>query len=219
VGTRARARAWMWFSGTTREKEHSAWRNLGSWLTNRLADWMLDKPRGFYLSSFRCARALVARAVAEHTGPFPYIDGLILQITQRIGSLEVRHEPRQAGQSGYTLRKLVRLWLSTFCQFLGDAAPAGDAAGPGSSARSGCWRSSWSVYWHATEGTPWGWGSLMAAMLVFSGTQADDPRAGGRIRRPDVSDRESPAPIGGAHCGARRAGGLGASRAAGITIR
>jgi undecaprenyl-phosphate 4-deoxy-4-formamido-L-arabinose transferase len=151
-------------------KEHSAWRNLGSWMTNRLADWMLDKPRGFYLSSFRCVRALVAQAVAEHTGPFPYIDGLILQITQRIGSLEVRHEARQGGRSGYTLRRLVRLWLSTFVNFsvmpLRLATLLGGIIGA-----AGLLAVIVVVYWHATEGTPWGWGSLMAAMLVFSGTQ------------------------------------------------
>ena len=35
-------------------KQHSPWRNAGSWLTNRMTDWALDKPPGFYLSSFRC---------------------------------------------------------------------------------------------------------------------------------------------------------------------
>ena len=37
------------------EKQHSLCRNLGSWFTNRMTDWALDKPPGFYLSSFRCA--------------------------------------------------------------------------------------------------------------------------------------------------------------------
>src|SRR5471030_173713 len=38
--------------GNYPEKQHSAWRNLGSWFTNRMTDWALDKPHGFYLSSF-----------------------------------------------------------------------------------------------------------------------------------------------------------------------
>ena len=33
-------------------KQHSAWRNFGSRFTNRMTDWALDKPPGFYLSSF-----------------------------------------------------------------------------------------------------------------------------------------------------------------------
>lgn len=95
------------------EKCHSAWRNLGSSVANRIMDWVLDKPPGLYLSSFRCVSAWVAREVASHNDPVPYIDGLILQVTQRIGTIETRHAPRSAGQSGYTIRKLVRLWLST----------------------------------------------------------------------------------------------------------
>src|SRR4051812_44047093 len=98
-------------------KQHSTWRNAGSWLTNRMTDWALDKPPGVYLSSFRCVTAFVARKVEAYTGPYPYIDGLILQVTQRIGSIEVEHVARQAGSSGYTLRRLVRLWLSSWVNF------------------------------------------------------------------------------------------------------
>ena len=152
-------------------KEHSPWRNFGSWLTNRMADWMLDKPRGLYLSSFRCVSALAARTAAEHTGPYPYIDGLLLQVTQRIGALEVSHEARHAGHSGYTLRRLLRLWLSTFVNFsvmplrlatvLGLIMAALGLAGLGVVV----------YWWLMNRGPAFGWGSLMAALLVFSGTQ------------------------------------------------
>ena len=98
-------------------KQHSVWRNVGSWFTNRMTDWALDKPPGFYLSSFRCVSAFVAQQVVTYAGPYPYIDGLILQVTQRIGSIHVRHEPRRAGQSTYTLRRLIRLWMAAWVNF------------------------------------------------------------------------------------------------------
>src|SRR3954467_8921506 len=98
-------------------KQHSLWRNVGSWFTNKMTDWALDKPHGFYLSSFRCVSAFVAERVVAYSGPYPYIDGLILQVTQRIGSIEVRHEPRRAGQSTYTLRRLIRLWMAAWVNF------------------------------------------------------------------------------------------------------
>lgn len=152
-------------------KQHSAWRNLGSWFTNRVTDLALDKPAGFYLSSFRCVSALIAKEVTAHRGPFPYIDGLILQVTQRIGSLEVRHAERQAGQSGYTLRRLLRLWLSAWVNFsvlplrlatmLGLVMALAGVVGFGVVV--------WLRLTH--QGPAFGWGSLMAALLVFSGTQ------------------------------------------------
>jgi undecaprenyl-phosphate 4-deoxy-4-formamido-L-arabinose transferase len=152
-------------------KQHSAWRNLGSWFTNRMTDWALEKPPGFYLSSFRCVTAFVAKEVTVNTGPLPYIDGLILQVTQRIGSLEVRHDERQAGASGYTLRRLVRLWLSAWINF--SVLPLRLATGLGLiMAAVGlivfgvvAW------LWWRDSGPSYGWGSLMAALLVFSGTQ------------------------------------------------
>lgn len=153
------------------DKRHAAWRNWGSRLTNRLTDWLLDKPKGFYLSSFRCVSALVAREAAGNTGPFPYIDGLILQITQRIGAVEVRHADRSAGQSGYTLRKLVRLWLSTFVNFSVMPLRLATVLGLAMSAAGLLGVLGVGILW-ATQSGPWlGWGSLMAALLIFSGAQ------------------------------------------------
>lgn len=152
-------------------KQHAAWRNAGSWLTNRMTDWALEKPKGFYLSSFRCVSAFVARQVASNQGPFPYIDGLILQVTQRIGSLEVQHAPRLEGSSGYTMRKLLRLWLSTFVNF--SIMPLRVATVLGLLfAAAGFVAILLVFYWWKTDqGPAFGWGSLMAALLTFSGMQ------------------------------------------------
>jgi len=152
-------------------KEHAAWRNWGSWFTNRMTDWALDKPPGFYLSSFRCVSAFAAKAVVGYAGPFPYLDGLLLQVTQRIGSITVRHEQRQDGASTYTLRRLVRLWLSAWINFsvlpLRVATVAGfliALAGVLALSTVG-----W-LWWHE-RGPGYGFGWLMAGMLIFSGTQ------------------------------------------------
>lgn len=152
-------------------KQHSAWRNAGSWFTNRMTDWALEKPPGFYLSSFRCVTAFVAREVAVNSGPLPYIDGLILQVTQRIGSLDVRHDERQAGASGYTLRRLVRLWLSAWINF--SVLPLRLATGLGLVLASVglVFFAAVAWMWWRGSGPTYGWGSLMAALLVFSGTQ------------------------------------------------
>jgi undecaprenyl-phosphate 4-deoxy-4-formamido-L-arabinose transferase len=153
------------------EKQHSVWRNFGSWFTNRMTDWALDKPSGFYLSSFRCVSAFAARQVIGYAGPYPYIDGLLLQVTQRIGSIEVRHEPRRAGQSTYTLRRLLRLWMSAWLNFsvlpLRVATVMGLVLGLAGLAALGA--VAW-LWWHG-RGPAYGFGWIMAALLIFSGTQ------------------------------------------------
>lgn len=152
------------------EKQHEGWRNLGSWLTNRVADVLLDKPKGLYLSSFRCLSAFVAAEVCRYDGPFAYVDGLVLQVTQDIGRLQVAHAPRQEGRSGYTLTKLVKLWLNMFVNF--SVIPLHMATLLGFTvAAAGFLYTIAVVLERFIYGTPLGWGSLMAALLVFSGTQ------------------------------------------------
>ncbi len=152
-------------------KRHSAWRNFGSRFTNWVADRLLDKPHGVYLSSFRCLSAFTVSSVVQYSGPSPYIDGLILQVTQKIGQLKVQHDARAGGQSNYNFRRLVRLFLSMFVNFsvmplristiagftfailgvLGVIAVVAEAV----------------VVGH----TPRGWASLLAATLLLAGVQ------------------------------------------------
>jgi undecaprenyl-phosphate 4-deoxy-4-formamido-L-arabinose transferase len=157
--------------GRYSEKQHSAWRNLGSWFTNRVTDWALEKPAGFYLSSFRCVTAFLAQEVAKNNGPTPYIDGLILQVTQKFGSLDVAHEQRKAGSSGYTLRRLIRLWMSAWINF--SVVPLRVATVLGLMMGAlGVIGFAWVVWLRLTHrGPAFGWGSLMAALMVFGGAQ------------------------------------------------
>jgi undecaprenyl-phosphate 4-deoxy-4-formamido-L-arabinose transferase len=152
-------------------KQHSAFRNFGSWFTNRMTDWALDKPAGFYLSSFRCVSAFTAQQVLMYSGPYPYIDGLLLQVTQRIDSIVVAHEARQVGESGYTLRRLIRLWLSAWLNF--SLLPLRIATLTGfTMATIGMIAFVIVLWlWFVGRGPQYGFGWLMSALLIFSGIQ------------------------------------------------
>ena len=151
-------------------KEHAWWRNLGSRLTNLIADYVVEKPRKLYLSSFRCMTRLVADEVAKSRNPYPYIDGLIFQITQNAGVVRVRHVEREQGQSGYTLRKLVRLWMSMLVNFSVLPLRLMTVAGMITSVL-GFLAVIEVVLEHLLKRNPTGWSSLMAAILLLSGTQ------------------------------------------------
>ncbi len=157
--------------GDYRTKAHESWRNWGSWFSNRVADALLDKPRGLYLSSFRCVSKLVTTGVSNYAGPYPYVDGLILQITQRVGAIKVEHRPRVAGASGYTLRRLVSLWLNSVVNF--SVIPLRFAAVLGglTAALGLLGLTAVAIMRVMHWGPAFGWGSLMAALLIFSGTQ------------------------------------------------
>ena len=99
------------------EKKHSRFRNLGSWFNDRIATLMLHKPKDLYLSSFKVMNRFVANEITKYRGPYPYADGLIYRVTRSIGQIPVEHRPSPGGQSRYTFRRLVRLWLNMFLNF------------------------------------------------------------------------------------------------------
>ena len=99
------------------KKEHHWFRNLGSSFNNTVASIMLRKPKDLYLSSFKAINRFVIDEVTKYEGPFPYIDGLILRVTRNYATQIVAHDPRDEGRSGYTMRKLIRLWLNMFTNF------------------------------------------------------------------------------------------------------
>lgn len=100
-----------------KKKQHSLFRNLGSWFNDKVANFMLDKPKDLYLSSFKVMNRFIVGEIIKYELPYPYIDGLILRTTDKIATIAVDHHERRAGRSGYTLRKLIRLWLNMFTNF------------------------------------------------------------------------------------------------------
>jgi undecaprenyl-phosphate 4-deoxy-4-formamido-L-arabinose transferase len=151
-------------------KQHAYWRNLGSRFANWVADVLMDKPKGLYLSSFRCMSAFLVEQVTRYEGPFPYVDGLIMQATQAIDTIEVEHLPRTAGRSNYTLNRLVRLWLNIFVNFSVMPLHLSTIAGFALSLIGLIGVVSVVMEALFFE-PPQGWASLMAATLLLSGVQ------------------------------------------------
>ena len=95
----------------------NGFRRFGSNVNAKMAKWLIGKPDDIYLSSYCAATRLVMDEVCRYTGPYPYVDGLFLRSAGLVGSVEVVHKEREVGQSGYSLGKLLGLWLNGFTAF------------------------------------------------------------------------------------------------------
>ena len=136
-----------------------------------MATFLLDKPRGLYLSSFKCLSRFAVKEVIKYDGPYPYIDGLILRSTRNIGTIEVRHEPRGVGRSNYTARRLIGLWLKMVVNFSVMPLRVSTAMGFLFSA-AGFLLGVWVVAEKLSRpGTPVGWASVVVTVITFSGVQ------------------------------------------------
>lgn len=92
-------------------RKHAAWKVFGSKVNDWLARLLLGKPKGLYLSPYRCLSRGICDELVKFKGPSVYLDGLIFAITDNIGSVDVAHQERSKGESQYTIRKSISLLL------------------------------------------------------------------------------------------------------------
>lgn len=155
-----------------RAKKHSLFRNLGSRMNDLAANHLLGKPRDLYLSSFKLISRGVVREIIKYQGPYPYIDGLILRVTSSIGKAWVEHMPRSYGQSNYTIRKLVSLYMNMFLNFSVLPLRVFTVAGILVFALGLVMAAVFAVEKLMNPGVPAGWTSIAILILTFSGFQA-----------------------------------------------
>lgn len=98
-------------------KQHSGFRNLGSKVNDFMCEKLLGKPKGLMVSSYFIAKKFIIDEICKYKNPYCYVLGLVLRTTNNIGSVPVKHRVREIGQSGYTLKKLLALWMNGFTAF------------------------------------------------------------------------------------------------------
>lgn len=94
------------------QKKHHFFRNFGSWLVNRLTTSLLNKPDNLYLSSFKLIKKAIVDEIIKYKGPYPYIDALIFRVTDNVSKMEVLHNERLEGESNYTFKRLITLFMN-----------------------------------------------------------------------------------------------------------
>ena len=96
--------------GRITDKRHGWWRNAGSRAHQYLAERIIAKPRGLYLSSFRALSRPAVDRLVRYKGAHPHISALLLKAVppKSVVNVEVRHDARSVGGSTYSLRKLVK---------------------------------------------------------------------------------------------------------------
>jgi len=98
-------------------KKQSLWKNIGSWLNGKTAEWLLAKPKDLYIPPYKIICRAVAEVICVYDGPYPYVDGLLFQIASRFSRLEVTHHRREIGRGNYSLRRSISVWLRLFSSF------------------------------------------------------------------------------------------------------
>lgn len=98
-------------------RQHATWKKLGSQFNDWVATHLLGKPKGLYLSSFKGMRREIVDEVIRYDGPYAYVDGLILDVTRSITTIDIEHGARHEGEGNYNISRSVALWLKMATSF------------------------------------------------------------------------------------------------------
>lgn len=103
--------------GYYEHKQHSRFRNFGTWFNEKMQSFILGKPVSLHTSTYFVVRRYIVDHIVRYDRPFPYIEGLLLLMTGSVASIPIRHDKRHYGRSGYSFGKLVDLWFNGFTNF------------------------------------------------------------------------------------------------------
>ncbi|MBT2558734.1 glycosyltransferase family 2 protein [Hymenobacter sp. ISL-91] len=96
--------------------QHSTFRNITSQLLRKLLRAGIPDLHPDY-TAFRLIRATTARYCLEMNNSYTFLDGYLAWITQSVSATTVVHQKRAAGQSAYSLSRLIEHSINIFVTF------------------------------------------------------------------------------------------------------
>lgn len=98
-------------------KKHSIFKRMTSSLNHKISVINGNSPGDVSVSSFMAYSSIVVDALKKYKSPFVSAGGYLMHITTKYANVDIEHRERIAGSSGYSLKKLLSLWLNCFTNF------------------------------------------------------------------------------------------------------
>ena len=87
-------------------RKHNLIRRIGTWISVSMTTKMLNKDPDLEITSFRLMRRFIVDAIRDTSIHLPQIGNLLVMTSNRIINVDVHHDARAYGRSGYSFRKL-----------------------------------------------------------------------------------------------------------------
>ena len=155
--------------GVYPEIRQNAFRRFGTRMNSMMAETLLDWPKGLQSTSFFICRRLIVEEMLRYDKPYPYLEGLIIRATRNIGYVQVHQRDRAEGASGYTLGKLIRLWLNGFTAFSVKPLRIASLCGGAFSLIGFVWMLVIVIMRLVSTDIPEGWTTIVAVLLLVGG--------------------------------------------------
>lgn len=93
-------------------RHNSPIKNFTSKINKYTSRVMLERPKEIESSNFWIITKAVNDEVIKYNTFNPYVDAIFYRVTHNIGMVEIEHHKREEGSSGYTFKRLLKLWLA-----------------------------------------------------------------------------------------------------------
>lgn len=151
------------------EKKESAFRLLGSWTAKKMGEWLCDFPKDILGNSYFACKRFVIEEIVRYDNPYTYLGGLVPRATKKITNVEIDHHERLCGKSGYSLKKLISLWMNGFTAFSVKPLRISTIFGAVVAFVGFCYAIFIAVKKIINPQSPVGYSSIMCALLIIGG--------------------------------------------------
>lgn len=100
-----------------RKKMQSNLKNFGSYINKIMANLLIEQPKNLNITNFSIIKRYVALEILKYDKPYPYMAGLFIRTTSKIINIQMDERERISGNTGYTLKRSLSLWLNGFTAF------------------------------------------------------------------------------------------------------
>ena len=100
-----------------KNKKHNLFRNIGSWLVNKIDDIFMPQKPDVMIGAFRIFKSNIIPSVLELYSSYPSLSNMLIKASTEIINLEVKHKNREFGKSNYTTKSLISLALDNLINY------------------------------------------------------------------------------------------------------
>ena len=95
----------------------NCFRVFGTYINKLMSEWLLGMPKDIITNSYFACKRFIIDEVVKYRNPYTFLSGLFFRTTSSVKNVSIKHKNRENGKSGYTITKLISLWMNGFTAF------------------------------------------------------------------------------------------------------
>lgn len=100
-----------------KNKKHNSFKRITSKVNAKISQMNGTRVKGVHVSSFYAISRFAVDSYDGYNSPFPSMMGYLNTLVGKVTEIEMPHRSRMEGTSNYTLKKLLKLWITGFTNF------------------------------------------------------------------------------------------------------